>query len=341
VLSGASVNDIMNMHVQASIVPALRKHVNSLYTPAIPGFGELTNMRVKEKISQAEYQETLAYQGFNGYWAGKMWDAHFNAPTLNDVLTAWRRGQITEARVDELMTLIDLDPYYKQIFDTRKYIDPPLNMIRFMFETGNINAVQVGDLVHLQGYRPEHEGFVTQYITEFQSRLWRRRYLISLSQGYEKGLYNVDQLRAAVVAAEYTGEVADYIVKNADIRKQIAGSKTGMGAPKLLAIGDLKKAYSNNLLTVDQLRTELGVRGYATTEIDLLLEVMELDRREAEGGKRVVALTISEMKAAWRYGVWTEDKLSIELQNRGLSLDEVNTMIATEKAKLGVAEQQA
>jgi hypothetical protein len=161
-----------------------------------------------------------------------------------------------------------------------------------------------------------------------------------LRTGYARGVVDKIELSNSVISAGYTQGTADWIVKSADIRKEIA-SRTGTGGgPKLLALGDLKKAFSNNILTEDQFRTELQMRQYQSGDIETLIDVLNLDKAEVEGGKRIVALSISEMFNAYRYGVWTEERLRMELTLRGLSTDEVNTLIDTKKAMWGVAAQQ-
>lgn len=307
------------------------------YTPEIPGYGDLINMRVKEKITQEAFTDTFAYLGFEKKWADLIWDAHFSAPGLNDILTAWRRGEITEERVDELMILVDLDPFYKQIFDTRKYVDPSLSLARFMFETGSINEARVKEIVHRNGFRPDDEESLTNFVVHFQERRYRQRYLTALGTGYARGVVTVDELNKAVLDAGYSQGTADWIVKSSDIRKDIAARGTKATGPKLLAIGDLKKAYVNSIMDENTLRTELQLRDYQTTDIQTLIDVLNLDKEEAVVGKRVIALSPTEMINAYHYGVWTEDQLRTELMVRGLSLDEVNTLIATKKAQWGVS----
>ena len=255
------------------------------YTPEIPSYQDLIEMVVKEVIPLDTFKAQMKYLGYSEQWSQYIWDKHFIPPSLTDILTAWRRGLIDEKRVDELMILVDLDPRFKNIFDTRKYVDPPLTMIRFMFETGNIDAAKVKELIHLQGYRPEHEEMITSYLTEFQGRMWRRRYLVSLSQGFQKGVYTQEQLEAAVLEADYTPDVAKYIVANALVRKQVAESGVTAEKPKLLSVGDLKKAYAENMITRDVLATEIAIRGYPLDQADLLLKLLDQEKVvESAGG---------------------------------------------------------
>jgi len=340
VVSKLGLNSIASAAVEIPLDELVMKKARQFYaaeyTPEIPGYSDLVNMRVKEKIDQPTFEKNLAYNGYSKDWAGLIWEAHFQAPGLQDIVTAWRRGLIDEKRVDELMILVDLDPFYKQVFDVRKYVDPSLTLARYMFETGAIDEARVADIVHREGYTPTDAAYIVDFIVHFQERQYRRRYLTALSTGYSRGVYDQGQLSKAVLEAGFTQGTADWIVKTAEVRKEIiAKAKTG-GGPKLLALGDLKKAYINDKLTEDTLRTELLTRGYELGDVQTLIEVLNLDKTEAVEGRRVVALSVSELINAFRYGVKTEDEVRTELQLRGLSLDEVNTLIETKKRAWGI-----
>jgi hypothetical protein len=340
VISKLGLNQVASSAITIPLTELVLKRAQQYYaaqyTPEIPGYGDLIEMVVKEVIPLDTFKAQMKYLGYSEQWSQFIWDKHFIPPSLNDILTAWRRGLIDEKRVDELMILVDLDPRFKNIFDTRKYVDPPLTMIRFMFETGNIDAAKVKELIHLQGYRPEHEEMITSYLTEFQSRLWRRRYLVSLSQGFQKGVYTQEQLEAAVLEADYTPDVAKYIVANALVRKQVAESGVTAEKPKLLSVGDLKKAYIDNLITRDVLQTEISVRGYPLDQAELLLKLLDQEKVVESAGGSKVALSQAELVDAWRYEEISEDQLRTELQLRGLSLAEVEILIRTKKKKWGV-----
>jgi hypothetical protein len=342
VISKLGVTQIVSSAVTIPLTELVLKRAQQYYaaeyTPEIPSYQDMIEMVVKEVITVDEFKAQMKYLGYNEEWSQKIWDKHFIPPSLTDILTAWRRGLITEADVDKLMILVDLDPRFKNIFDTRKYVDPPLTMIRFMFETGNIDAAKVRELIHLQGYRPEHEEMITSYLTEFQGRMWRRRYLVSLSQGFQKGVYTQEQLEAAVLEADYTPDVAKYIVANALVRKQVAESGVTAEKPKLLSVGELKKAYGENMISRDVLATELAVRGYPLDQADLLLRLLDQEKVVESAGGSKVALSQAELVDAWRYNEISEDQLRTELQLRGLSLAEVEILIRTKKKKWGVEE---
>jgi len=302
----------------------------------IPSYSELTNELVKEVIDLPTYEKYLQWHGYDKTWAKRIWDAHFIPPSLGDILTAWRRGLITEADVDRLMILVDLDPRFKDVFDTRKYVDPSLSLTRFMFETGALGADEVPEYVHRQGYSPEHEKAITDYILRFQERLWRRRYLVALSTAASLGAVAPDMLKKEVLDAGYTEGVADWMLKTSEMRTKITAYKVEHPKPKLLSVSDLEKAYILDKIDTDTLRIELLQRGYLADEVDLKINLMTEDKIIAEEGRKVVALSIPQLLDAFRYGEITESDLITRLQLRGLSLDETTTLVNTKKKQWGI-----
>lgn len=297
----------------------------------IPTYGDIVNMRVKEVISQADFRKYLGWLGYDQVWADRIWDAHFIPPSLGDMLTSWRRGEITESRLDELMILVDLDPRFKEIFDTRKYDDPSVTMGRFMFETGAINESRVKEIILRSGYFPQDADSISDFVIRFQERLWRRRYLVSLARGYELNVRTEAELRDEIEAAHYTEGVADWIVKNADLRREIKSEAKAIEAPKALTLGDFKKAYNTDRISEDEFRTGLLFRGYPQDEVNLLI-TLETDKKViSEAGGRKETLSQNEWLNAWRYGEATEQEVRTELLLRGMELDNIDKLVNTKK----------
>lgn len=302
----------------------------------IPPYQELVNQRVKEVISQEDFEKYLQWHGFGKEWADRIWLASKIPPSLGDLLTSWRRGEITEDRLDELMIIVDLDPRYKDIFDTRKYNDPSITVARYMFETGAIDEERVAELVARAGFMPEDIEPITQFIVRFQERRFRTFYLRALQSGIVAGAYTPEELTEEVVAAGYTEATAEWMIKTAEVRKNIQASKVTVGKPRILTVADLKKSYMTDLITEDEMRRELGVRGYETGDIEILIELMNMDKEQKVIGPKVVALSVSQILNAWRYEVITEDEAKIELSLRGLDETEIYNIMETKKRQWGL-----
>lgn len=304
----------------------------------IPPYSELVNELVKEVIDQPTFDKYLQWHGYDKTWGKRIWDAHFIPPSLGDILTAWRRGLITTERVDELMILVDLDPRYKEIFDTRRYTDPTIRMGRYMFELGAIDEEGITDIVERAGYMPTDVPVLVKYLTTFQERSFRTRYLTALESALVQGVIESDVLTKAVLEAGYSDAVAGWMIKTADIRKTIRLEKPKAPKARLLTTAELKKAYIIDKIDADGLRMGLLERGYEIDDVDLVIELIDYDKHLAEEGKRVVTLSVSQMLQAYRYQEMTRDELVIKLQLRGLAVDEVETLVKTKEKSWGLTE---
>jgi len=299
----------------------------------IPPISELINQRVKEVIDQATFYKYMGYYGISTEWADRIWDAHFIPPSLGDLLLAWRRRVISEDQLDELMILVDLDPRFKAIFDTRKYIDPSLTLARFMFETGAINIDRLHELVLREGYTPEDAEAVTVALTRFQERRFRTSYLLAMATGVTYAAYTEAELTKAVTDAGYTEAVAGWMLKLGEAKRATALARKKAPGPKLLSLGDLKRAYLQDKITEDSLRLDLQARQFEVQDIDILVALLNDEKvTDAAGGKKI-ALSQSELLNAWRYGHMTEDQVRIELALRGLDQGEIDILIATKKTQ--------
>lgn len=311
----------------------------------VPPYSELVNERVKEVLSQDDFNKYLRYYGFDSAWADRIWKAHFTPPTIGDFLTAWRRRDkvrvpylneqgervvpsstktLTISDIQELSKLVDYDPDFWDFFKTRLYEDPTPRMARWGFEVGALTEEQVREIVHRYGYREADEEWFTQMLVGFQERAWVTKYLTALATAYINGAIDATELKKRVVETAGRNEaIADWIIKIADVRKEIK-TKAPAGTIKLLSIGDLKQAFISGFVNEDMLRSKLLLMGYESGDVDILIKLLDMKRVTTEAGGAKVALSETQLLQAWRYGEITEDYLKTQLLLRGLAEDEVD-----------------
>ncbi len=326
----------------------------------IPPYSELVNERVKEVTTQAEFDEGLSYWGFKGKWGKRIWDAHFMPATFMDFLTAMRRKlPVTIPRagvepvsytfgadaakdietVKELSVLADYDPRYWDFFKTRIYNDPTPRLARWAFETGDMPESRVGDIVHRFGYYTEDEKWITDMFIHFQERPWVEKYLTALQTAYIQEAISAEELEKRVIVIPRNKSIADWMVKIADVRKEILAKSPTAEKLKLLTDSDLRKAYYWDKIDAEKLRSELLLRGYSLADIDILIEVVNEEKQATIEGGMKKGLTISELFDAFRYNFKTEEQVRTELMLRGMTLEDAQTLIDTRKAKWAMGGQ--
>lgn len=255
----------------------------SLFTPEIPTYTDLINMVVKEKITIEEFKTLMKYQGYSEEFSQLIWDSHFIAPSLGQLLTSWRRGHITTEELDQLEILVDLDPIYKNIWKDQRYSDPTPRQGRFMYEAGAIDEARLKNIVERSGLLPDDVEPFTEYLVRFQEREWKRRYLTTMATGYREGVFTEDELTSEILDAGYNKEVAGWIVKTEDIRKKIEAAKpVKEKAAALLTQSIVKDAYLAGEIDEDYLREYFTKKGYSAIDVTLAVNSLVRDKEEME-----------------------------------------------------------
>lgn len=319
----------------------------------IPPYTDLINMRVKEVIPQEMFTKGLAAHGFKGNWASYLWDAHFTPPSFIDFLTAFRRkesvtiphadgttetyqfGQDTTqdiTKIKELAILADYDPRYWDFFNTRTYNDPTARQARWAYESGDLNKDEVYDVILRTGLKPEDAKWFTKMQTSFQERPFITRYLNGLMTAYIKKAITADELRARVTAIPRNVELADWIIKIADLQTETSKAQVETTREKLLSVSELKNMFARGIINETDFRTKLQLLGYETLDIQLIVDLITQTIDEKEGGAKKASLSTTEYFNAYKYKLMDEDNLRTNLLLRGLTMDEANLLIETKKA---------
>ena len=242
------------------------------------------------------------------------------------------------AILKELAVLADYDPRYWSFFRQRMINDPTPRMARWGYEAGVLSKAQLHDIVKRFGYTDKDAVWMTDMLAEFQERPYITRYLTALEAAYLKGVITAEELTASVTAIDRRPEIADWIIKTVDVRKKIADARPKAEKTRLLTVTDLKKAYIYGKLPETEFRTRLQLLGYDLLDIQLVIDIIEIEREKAESGGNKAALSVAEMLNAFKYRRIEEPELLTNLMQRGLNLYEAQLLIDTNKAKWGWIE---
>lgn len=102
-------------------------------------------------------------------------------------------------------------------------------------------------------------------------------------------------------------------------------------ASKALTETTYSRSYRVGLIPEAEYRAKLAALKYSPEDIELLVE---LNTPEKPAPEELPTLTLGELKAAFRVGVLTENEFAAELDLRGYTPEDIETLIATEKAKI-------
>jgi hypothetical protein len=330
-IGGGAVTKIwQDMAVQESIRITSQQYWADKFRKHLPGTGDVINQVVKEIIPLDEFKRLMGLHGYSDEQAQRIWDAHFIAPARNELTTALRRGKISKAAWNRLKVLVDLDPRYDSIntstgeagegsfsiWDEMVYEDPGIMNLRFMFESGSVTEAQLPDYLKALGYRPEHLPAMVTYITEYQSRFFRRRQLTLLARMVKAGKITEAEFITRAKAIYYTEKTARYELENQALAEELGGDVT----ERIATLGTLNTWYLEDIIDASTYRDMAEAIGYKTEFLDL--ELAYLDKKKAgptEPGERQATL------AMW--GTWYIDDIIDAAQYReaitALGYDEI------------------
>lgn len=285
ILGNLGLNELSRAMVMYPLEPLVlqpaRYHWNAQFTPMIPTDEYLIRMVVREVITVPEFQASMKYHGFDDMWTKRIWDAHFIAPSLGQLLVPFRRGQITAAELTALQILVDLDPRYNAIWEQQWYNDPTPRQGRFMLETGAIDETRLRDIVVRSGLTPDFVDPFTEYMVRFQERPWRRMYLVALASGYRAGVYDSSRVESEVTAAGYSVDVAKWIIATEDVKREIAAAKVPPEKFSLISVSYATDAFINGDVDESWLREYFEEKGYRDEDVEVAVGVLNRKRDRA------------------------------------------------------------
>lgn len=197
--------DLRNLQGKANLGTMWEYFINKKYLNKFPGTGELISIRRLELMTKEEFEDVLAQQaGINADWANKLYQSSLMPPTIDDYITFNLRHPEKAHELKDIMAIVNIDAdRYEEIFEERKYVDPSITQARFMFEIGALTVEQVRKLVVRNRFRDEPVGdqeksdaeSMTEYLTGFQTRIWRRQKMLALRSNFVKGYTYEDKLK--------------------------------------------------------------------------------------------------------------------------------------------------
>jgi hypothetical protein len=285
-LAWAGLDKIVNLRMDAKIdarlkMPVMRAEDGAFKRKWFP-LPDYQRMVVREKIALEDFYKKTDAMGIPRADAENFWRAHYGPPTLDDIITFNKRYPNKALPFERISIISDLDPEFQEIFEERFWEDPAIGLVRWMFETAAIKEEEVEPLVLRQHYRPEHATKIANYIIGFQVKLFRRRYILSLARLYELNKRTAEQVKSAVVEAGYTESVAEWLIKNSDLRKEIMKKAAKEAKVKEESLAMAIEMWAYDIWDESDVTEQIEELGYEEEDRP---DVLELCRRKMEAKK--------------------------------------------------------
>lgn len=245
----------------------VRQELNAIFTPEIPGSGDLIRFMVREVIVPDEFYAAMALQGFSDYWSKAYFEAHWILPPTGRTRTAFLRKQIPEEEYRKFLiwydfkpdprpgiSLSDVDLMLKTQYDWPGKID-----IRWLIEWGIITPEQGGDLLKATGLDPAWsprvlEAYLLNQLREELGKV-RRVYERRLREGF----MDKPGFATALSGIHYATHVINALLKWADEELDLD--------EKLELAKEYEKLAKEKVWTVDKMADELRKIGMVEARI--------------------------------------------------------------------------
>ena len=166
----------------------LEMGANDLNPNQLPTIGDLIDITMKQKIGWDNYLSIAKRLGYSEYWATHMFAAAENIIGAGDLVTAWRRGIISEENLNEQLSRYHYSPETMEIIKrVTEYFPSPSDLVRFAVREVYSPHIaeqfgQFDDLPEQFLQEAEKGGMTKEQARNYWAAHWE---LPSITQGFE------------------------------------------------------------------------------------------------------------------------------------------------------------
>jgi len=202
----------------------VRQELNALFTPEIPGAGDLIRFVVREVIVPEEFYMAMSLQGFSRYWSGAFWEAHWMLPPTERTRTAFLRKQIPEAEYRKFLIWYDFKPDPRpgislsdvDIMLKTQYEWPGRIDTRWLIEWGVITPEQGVELIKAGGMDPAWAPRVAEAYLLNQLREELGKVRAVYERRLREGFMSKADFAKALYSLHYAAHVVNALTRWAD-----------------------------------------------------------------------------------------------------------------------------
>lgn len=235
----------------------VRQELNAIFTPEIPGSGDLILFVVREVIDVDVFYEALGLQGFSKFWSEAYWEAHWLLPPPERTRTAFLRKQIDEGEYKKFLVWYDFKPEPRpgisksdvDIMLNTQYELPGRIDTRWLLEWGSITPEDGLGLIKAGGAAPEWAPKLLEVYLLNQVREELGKVRAVYERRLKSGFMNKTDFAMALHSIHYAAHVINALTTWADEALDLEEKEEIAAEYEKLALEgvDSVEIYGNNL----------------------------------------------------------------------------------------------
>lgn len=273
----------------------LNHWINALYPTGLPSIGELIEMRYKGIIDEEQYLWAVRANGLDPDWSDRAFAAGKQVMTLGEMITAFRRGYIDHATMQNKMTEARISPEDQTTLEKiSEFFPSPSDLVQFA-----VREVYTPEIVQKFGMMDDiPEEFLTNAkiagLPDEQARnFWAAHWALpSPLQGFRmlhRNIINEEELKLLLKSLDVMPFWRDKIVQ--------------LSYNPLTRV-DVRRMYGLGVLDVEGVEKAYKDVGYNEANAKLMTEFTVKFQNDENKG-----ITRSSVVSAYKKGAITEEEL--------------------------------
>jgi len=223
---GGVLSRIFNMPTEVGLLIPLRHAYNKMFTPEIPGSGDLVRMVVREAFdpkmvieAPPEFIAAMAFQGFSKTWCDRYWTAHFEPiPLLQAYANLWR-GDWTKEEFMYALHIADVHPMWREPIFNVAFRPPGARELGYGYDTNLYDRDDIVKYRRWGGLSLEDAEKAADAMIAYRLEAERNALRTEAMADYVAGLDDEAQLRANLTAIGGRPEMVELWVERARYRR--------------------------------------------------------------------------------------------------------------------------
>jgi len=305
----------------------------------IPPLQDLIRMAVREAFGSHTYEEQMpalkswgAKMGLTNEWVENYWYAHWERIPLREMYSNLWRGYWTEAQFNRMLRIKDVHPDDRKAILDVAYLPPSIREMGYGYDMGVYDRADIVRYRKWGGMSPpdaeKAADSLIRYRVSAEIEAVRREWLWQ----FANGKIEIEEYMQALLDLDTPEEALQYWYDRGLLQRERFLKPVQDFEGRITSSAEAKWAFKNGVRDETWLRLSLAELDWTPERIDLTVERLKIEVAEVEKKaiKPVREMTVSDLRAAFRYEIIDEVAFRLELEKRNYAAEDIDLITLLE-----------